>query len=244
VTQQSQGRFVFPVDFVFFPCASPLFSGTPRLYYPAIMNIDADERTRLAQLYSGMTDEQVQQIAADSAALTDVAQSALSMELNRRHLAIDPPRVGKQGEESEYRNLIIIRRFRDLPEALLAKGGLESAGIECFLADDNMVRMDWFISNFIGGVKLQVKPEDAAAAADILDQPILEDFRVEGEEDYHQPMCPACESRDVSFKELIKPLAYASAYIGLPLPLHWPAWRCHACGQEWEEAGADAGEQE
>jgi hypothetical protein len=233
------------VDFVFILFApSPLCSGTPRLYDPAIMNTDADERARLAQLYSQMTDEQVEQIAADSAALTDVAQTALSMELNRRHLAMDPPRMGKVAEEAEYRKLIVIRRFRDLPEALLAKGGLESAGIECILADDNIVRMDWFISNFIGGVKLQVKPEDAAAAADILDQPILEDFSVEGEEDYHQPRCPACESRDISFKELNRPLAYASAYIGLPLPLHRPAWRCHACGHEWEEAGGDAGEQE
>jgi hypothetical protein len=28
---------------------------------------------------------------------------------------------------------------RDLPEPLLAKGSIESAGIECCLADDNMV---------------------------------------------------------------------------------------------------------
>jgi hypothetical protein len=31
--------------------------------------------------------------------------------------------------------LVTIRRFGDMSEALLAKGCLDSAGIECFLAD-------------------------------------------------------------------------------------------------------------
>ena len=62
----------------------------------------------------------------------------------------------------EVRELVTIRQFRDLPEALLAKGSLESAGIECFLADENLVRLDWFISNFIGGIKLKVRVPDAA----------------------------------------------------------------------------------
>ena len=57
-------------------------------------------------------------------------------------------------QELDVRNLVSIRQFRDLPEALLAKGCLESAGIECFFRDDNLVRLDWFISNFIGGIKL------------------------------------------------------------------------------------------
>ena len=71
-----------------------------------------------------------------------------------------------------------IRRFRDLPEALLAKGGLESAGIECFLADDNMVRLDWFISNLLDGVKLLVNSGDAEDAVTVLNQSIPENFDV------------------------------------------------------------------
>ena len=137
-------------------------------------------------------------------------------------------------ELDESLQLVTIRRFRDLPEALLAKGGLESAGIKCTLVDDNMVRLDWFISNLIGGVKLQVSSEDAAAAAEILDQPIPEEFLVEGSGAYHQPRCPQCQSLDVSFEELDKPIAFVSAYMGLPLPVHRRNWKCHACGNEWE----------
>ena len=75
----------------------------------------------------------------------------------------------------EWEDLVILRQFRDLPEALLAKGSLASAGIESFLADDNMVRMDWFISNLVGGIKLCVRPEDAEAALEMLEQPIPAD---------------------------------------------------------------------
>jgi DNA-directed RNA polymerase subunit RPC12/RpoP len=141
----------------------------------------------------------------------------------------------RRPEEFEHRDPVTIRRFRDLPEALLAKGSLESAGIRCALADDNMVRLDWFISNLIGGVKLQVCPEDAAAASEILDQPIPEEFETEGTGEYRQPRCPNCQSLDVSFEELNKPIAYASASIGFPLPIHRTAWKCHACGREWDD---------
>lgn len=130
---------------------------------------------------------------------------------------------------------MMIRRFRDLPEALLAKGSLESTGIECFLADDNMVRMDWFISNFVGGIKLVVNPEDAEAATAVLDQPIPETIDVEGVGEYQQPSCPNCRSLEVSFEELNKKIAYTSAYFGVPIPLHQKTWVCHSCGHHWQD---------
>lgn len=140
------------------------------------------------------------------------------------------------------RDMVAIRRFRDLPEALLAKGSLESAGIECALTDENMVRMDWLISNLLGGVKLHVTPEDAAAAQAILDLPIPEDFDVSGVGSYEQPRCPKCGSLDINFRET-HPAAYAGLLVNLPLPLHRTAWRCQACNTEWEDAGLPAPEE-
>jgi hypothetical protein len=80
----------------------------------------------------------------------------------------------------ERRNLVLLRSFRDLPEALLAKGKLESAGVPCFLADDNMVRMDWFISNLLGGVKILVDPENFSEASRLLNEPPPQEWDVEG----------------------------------------------------------------
>jgi len=142
-------------------------------------------------------------------------------------------------EDVDFRELVTIRKFRDLPEALLAKGSLESAGIESFLGDDNMVRLDWFISNLLGGIKLQVKTEDAEAANEILNQPIPEGFEVEGVGGYEQPRCPKCQSLDIAFEELNKPIAYTSAWVGLPLPVHHKAWRCHSCHHEWRNEDSE-----
>src|ERR1035441_5298426 len=61
----------------------------------------------------------------------------------------------------------------ELPDA-----ALDSAEIECFLVDDNMARIEW--SNLVGGIKLCVKQEDAEAALDMLEQPIPEEFDVDG----------------------------------------------------------------
>jgi len=61
---------------------------------------------------------------------------------------------------------VTIRQFGNMPEALLAKGFLESAGIECFLADLNVTRLEWPISR---GVRLQVSQEDASTAVQLLE---------------------------------------------------------------------------
>src|SRR5207237_10420673 len=74
-----------------------------------------------------------------------------------------------RGGRAELRDLLTIRQFRDLPEALLAKSVLESAGIECFLGDDNLIRMDRLWSNLLGGIKLRVRQEDAIVASRLLE---------------------------------------------------------------------------
>jgi len=139
-------------------------------------------------------------------------------------------------DQLESQSLVAIRRFRDLPDALLAKGVLDSAGIECFLADENLVRMDWFYSNLIGGLRLQVRPEDVETANEVLNQPIPGDFVVEGDGEYQQPRCPKCESLEITFEPLYKGIGLASAYfLMFPLPIPKNMWTCQSCGQRWQE---------
>lgn len=127
-----------------------------------------------------MTDGELQRLAHNAESLTELAWDALEDEMDRRHLETFDDAAPEPRQEMEVRELVTIRQFRDLPEALLAKGSLESAGIECFLADENLVRLDWFISNFIGGIKLNVRVADAANAQKLLDEPILEGLYVQG----------------------------------------------------------------
>jgi hypothetical protein len=201
---------------------------------------DHHERRRLSANYAGMTDGELQRLARSAESLTDLAWDALEDEMDRRHLDLTEEPLPEPRQQMEMRELVTIRQFRDLPEALLAKGSLESAGIECFLADENLVRLDWFISNFIGGIKLNVRAADAENAKHLLDEPILEGLYVQGVGLYEQPRCPQCQSLDVNFQELDAPIAYMSAFLRVPMPLQRPGWRCHACDAEWAEDGPQA----
>jgi hypothetical protein len=134
-------------------------------------DIDTEqERRRLTALYSQMAEGELQEIAAEASTLTGIAQKVLSDEFQRRGnpAVIEAPKIT---HEFEFQDLVTIRHFRDLPEAILARGVLQSAGIEGFLADDNIVRMDWFISNLVGGIKLKVRREDLEAANEVLQEP-------------------------------------------------------------------------
>lgn len=80
------------------------------------------------------------------------------------------------------KSIITLRRFRDLPEALVAKSILDSAGIESFLCDENLVRMDWFYSPVIGGMRLWVREEDASTAEELPSLKVPAEFDVDSSE--------------------------------------------------------------
>jgi len=130
------------------------------------------ERNRLAQLYAALSDGELLQLASETESLTDEARAVLALEMSRRNI---PAETAGEAEDSppggraKLRDLLTIRQFRDLPEALLAKSVLDSAGIECFLGDDNLIRMDWLWSNLLGGIKLRVRQEDALEASRLLE---------------------------------------------------------------------------
>src|SRR5262245_25557322 len=140
------------------------------------MAIDpTQERKRLMDVYSHMTDGELQELAEDSASLTGLASQVLNDELASRGFTPPQPAADSSQDEFTLRKMETIRSFPDVMQAWLAQTSLESAGIECCLIDDNMVRLDWGASIVLGGVKLQVKPEDAETALALLDQPVPEE---------------------------------------------------------------------
>ena len=128
------------------------------------------ERHRLTSLYSKLSDGELLQLASDQQGLTDVALNVLEIELRNRRIQdqVKPAPEIEDEPAVDLQQLVPIRKFLDVPDAWIQKGLLESAGIECFLSDENMVRIDWLISNMLGGVKLLVRPEDAVIAEEIL----------------------------------------------------------------------------
>jgi hypothetical protein len=82
-----------------------------------------------------------------------------------------------------------------------------------------------------------VRQEDAAAAANLLDQDFAEGFDMGEGREYKQPRCPNCQSFDISFEGLNKTVAYTSAGVfGVPIPLKRRGWKCHSCGHGWQKS--------
>lgn len=184
--------------------------------------------------YAQMSESELLTFAITYDSLSDPARCALRAEFSRRRL--EPPLIEEPTElaESSSRNLTTIRSYRDLSEAIVARAMIESAGIFCFLQNENTIRLDWQISNFIGGIRLQVSAQDVEAAIELLDQPIPDSIAFEGMADYEQPHCPTCESTDISFEGSNRKAALASLYLlSVPLPLGGSSWICHHCGSRW-----------
>ena len=105
--------------------------------------------------------------------LVRAADLAVSLELLANR--VDVPRDDRSAEiaavakEQDSGKPVVIRSYRDVTEAMVDRTTLESAGIKCFLYDDNLIRLDWFVSNAIGGAKLVVSQNEAAEALKILD---------------------------------------------------------------------------
>lgn len=228
---QSRDRFEHAESKVLLAFADPLLIVRSMALEPQ------EERRRLAELYAGKTREELEKLADAADSLTDPARDALKFELSRRKLDIPLREPTIPGEEVEAPKVVVLRQFRDVPAALLAKSILDSAAIECFLANVNTIRLDWLWSNALGGVKLLVREGDVEAADELLDQKRVEGFDVEGMGHFTQPRCPHCQSFDVSFKGLNKHLAYGSIALGVPYPVAHIGWRCDSCGQMWEDPG-------
>jgi hypothetical protein len=64
--------------------------------------------------------------------------------------------------------LVTIATFHNEMEFLLARARLESAEIECFAQDENMLRIAGWHWHIFGGIKLQVRESEADDASAIL----------------------------------------------------------------------------
>jgi hypothetical protein len=132
--------------------------------------------------------------------------------------------------------VITLWRYRDLPEALIAHSKLRAEGFDAFLADDEVIRLNWFWSNAFGGVQLCVREDEGSAALAILAEEIPTGFTAdEVGEDYQQPVCPHCGSRDVDFKPMHTGLALVALWaFSLPVPISAETWQCEDCRHVWK----------
>jgi hypothetical protein len=193
----------------------------------------------LAATYAAMAESQLLDIARAYDTLCEPAQSALRAEFSRRNL--EPPLIEEdEPEPLNATDYVTVQRYRDLSEAIVARTLVESAGIPVYLRDENLVRIDWQLSNFLGGIRLQVLRQDEQAAIELLSQPVPDPIAQPGESDFAQPHCPVCGSIQVTFQGSGRAAAITSVFLlGIPLPPGAKSWLCDSCGARWQNTDDD-----
>ena len=113
-------------------------------------------------------------------------------------------------------------------EAAIARGRLESEGIPAFVQFGHHSHQDWLITLALGGIRLQVPPSLARAAADVL-------ASVEPLDDEEAGMeCPACGRPGAEGGKASWRIAFIALHLfAIPLPFSLAKKRCRACGATW-----------
>ena len=124
----------------------------------------------------------------------------------------------------------VVKTFDNYFSANIILSRLQASGIECYLMDEFTVTLDPILTNAIGGIKLVVKKENAAAVKKILQAYQLEYLL--------SATCPQCGSN--SFTHVAKPNVtnYVTAILTWLFSSYAVAtdyvYQCGNCGYETE----------
>lgn len=137
---------------------------------------------------------------------------------------------------------VTVATYRDLGAAEIARVTLEAAGLTCFLADAEVIRLDWALSTALGGIKLRVPAVLSERALEILRQtaPPQHLVLVKGRGEEQEERCPRCASFSVKRLDSGRRLVLAALLLGLPLVFRWRRNQCGACGHRWPGHGGAA----
>jgi hypothetical protein len=140
---------------------------------------------------------------------------------------------------------ITIATYPEPLEANLMRSKLLSEEIECILLDENLISVQPFYSNAIGGIKLQVHEDDAVRAKEILDESNKQPLHiVQKTEDANNPKthqstklhCPECNSTEVYYERLSNSeLVLCILLLGIPLLFIKGKYHCYNCGNKWKK---------
>jgi rubredoxin len=133
---------------------------------------------------------------------------------------------------------VAVASFSQPVEAHLARTKLESEGIPCVVGDENLIRVDWLLSNAVGGVKLMVPRSEVERARDALrPRPRLVVVAERGEPSDGDLICPRCRSDDVYYSRYNRRIAGVFILLlGFLIPWRDRRWACTQCGYEWKTA--------
>jgi hypothetical protein len=131
---------------------------------------------------------------------------------------------------------VTVNSYMDAVQAHMAKAKLEAEGVTAVIANENIVGMNWMLSNAVGGVEVQVPSSQAKRARRIL-------AAVEGGEhkiEEAEVTCPECQSSDCKEIKTTWRVAFLSFFLfHIPLPFSRGEYECRKCGNIWNQKDLD-----
>jgi len=113
--------------------------------------------------------------------------------------------------------IVTIRAYSHPWEADVARSALEAEGVPVFLADDQIVGMNWLYSDAVGGVKLRV-PESHAEQAVRLLSPEEGRRSAVAQDEGEGAICPKCGSANTTTVQRGRKLTFLTLLlVGIPL---------------------------
>lgn len=141
-------------------------------------------------------------------------------------------------------NLVTIMTYDNYMTAHIVKARLANRGVEAFIKDEQTLTMNWLWNNALGGMKLQVKEEDATLALKILEEDekefeeqIQSDAYTGEDKSVFDPgnrICIHCGSKNTKRISYNKSWAYtAMLFLGFPIAVRSDKWHCFHCTKDF-----------
>jgi len=223
-----------------------------------LMKSIGEEWSRLTELYTQMSQEELQALAEEAYELTDMARDALRGEISRRGLhnpLLDQPRTHENTAEikragdfapSEL-DLVGAGQAFSLKDARWLKSVLDTAGIPAYFGSDNLEdveklnaafdqdREKAFERGFQVGIMCRVPRAYQQLASQAIGK-ARQETEVEASPDDEADFlasCPRCHSPEIVFEGLE---TVEGADPDLDSKYNWS---CDACGHEWKDDGIE-----
>lgn len=150
--------------------------------------------------------------------------------------------------------IVVFKVYYEPNRAHIEKGILESAGIPCFLSDENTIQINPLYNQGLGGIKLHLFEHDIPLAEKLLEEntEIVPDSGLTATDDEKNPEtveCPYCSSTNVRYGEAVRnKFSPVTLLISLLLSVYPFAtrkcWHCFNCGRDFRIRAGKRGRQE
>jgi len=131
--------------------------------------------------------------------------------------------------------LVTVSTHTDPIEAHILRCRLEAEDIPAFIASEHHIRMNWLMSNALGGVRVQVPEQFSSQALDVIKDVEAGTYELPDEE-AEAHTCPKCGSHEsLPDKNSWRIAFLAFFFLNVPMPFKGNALRCLSCGYRGNE---------